>query len=251
MRVIKALALLPAAALPLLAAGPAYAEAGDSHTFTADLGTLNDSGTTGTATVTSSGDQITVQLDVSGAVAGLPHAQHVHIGGAGVCPTMADDQNGDGILSTVEGQPSYGAIQVSLTTEGDTSPSSGLAVERMPTADDSGSYTYSRTIDVSSEVMANIEDGAASIVVHGIDSINPSGKYDGEPKSELDPALPLEATAPAACGELTAAPAGGVDTGAGSTEGPEALGLFALGGVALAGAAGVGIYRRRLVGRDS
>jgi hypothetical protein len=40
-------------------------------------------------------------------------------------------------------------------------------------------------------------------------------------------------------------PAGGVDAGAGGTDGFEAEGLFTLGGVALVGAAGLVVYRRR------
>lgn len=43
-------------------------------------------------------------------------------------------------------------------------------------------------------------------------------------------------------GQVSGVPEGGVDTGAGSTEGPEALGMFAIGGVALLMAAGT--YRR-------
>jgi hypothetical protein len=39
------------------------------------------------------------------------------------------------------------------------------------------------------------------LVVHGVDS-NRSGAYDGSLKSDLDPSLPMEATAPAACGTI-------------------------------------------------
>ncbi|MDR7301891.1 hypothetical protein [Haloactinomyces albus] len=38
------------------------------------------------------------------------------------------------------------------------------------------------------------------VVLHGIDP-NDSSAYDGEAKSSLAPSLPLEATAPAACGD--------------------------------------------------
>ena len=42
------------------------------------------------------------------------------------------------------------------------------------------------------------------------------------------------------------APQGGVETGAGGTAGLESTPLFALGGLALAGAGGIMLYRRRL-----
>ena len=42
------------------------------------------------------------------------------------------------------------------------------------------------------------------------------------------------------------APQGGVSTGAGGTAGLESEALFAYGGLALAGAAGIVIYRRRV-----
>lgn len=75
-------------------------------------------------------------VDASNLVKGMPHAQHSHIGAMGTCPTNADDANGDGFVSTTEGSEEYGAIGTSLTTTGDTSPDSGLTVDRFPTSDD-------------------------------------------------------------------------------------------------------------------
>lgn len=237
-----------ALALPLsiAAAAPAYA-AQDTWTFQGNLTPLNGSGTSGTAWVEVEGSQAHITLNVSGAVAASPHAQHIHIGGEGMCPTMAADSNGDGIVSTVEGQPSYGGIKLSLTTKGDSSPESGLAVERMPVG---AEYTYERTVPVSDSVVQGLSDGHASVVVHGIDA-NGDGKYSGEAKSELNPELPLEATAPAACGELALAPQGGMQTGNGGAadEGVNA-GLVGLGGALVLAAGGGAIATRRLR-RDS
>jgi hypothetical protein len=47
-------------------------------------------------------------------------------------------------------------------------------------------------------------------------------------------------------GVPVSAPQGGVQTGAGGTAGLESKGLFACGGLALAGAAGITLYRRRV-----
>ena len=52
-------------------------------------------------------------------------------------------------------------------------------------------------------------------------------------------------------GLSTSAPQGGVQTGAGGTAGLESETLFACGGVALAGAAGIMIYRRRVAADNS
>ncbi|NEE50180.1 hypothetical protein G3M55_36935, partial [Streptomyces sp. SID8455] len=68
------------------------------------------------------------------------------------CPDKSADKDGDGIVTTAEGLPTYGDINISLTTKGDTSKDSGLAVDRMPVADKNGKLTYSRTITVSQDV---------------------------------------------------------------------------------------------------
>lgn len=154
----------------------------------------------GTVALSQRGNMVTVEVEASGLAPGLPHAQHLHgvLGGMNTCPTLADDTDGDGLISTVEGIPAYGAIQVSLTTEGDTSPASGLAVDRFPVADDEGNLSYVRTIEVSPEVAADLD--SLHVIIHGID-INGDGGYDfGAGPSSLDPSLPLEATVPALCG---------------------------------------------------
>jgi hypothetical protein len=106
------------------------------------------------------------------------------------------DTNSDGYISTAEGVPFYGGIVNSLTTSGDTSPSSALALERYPVANGNGDYTYSRTFTLSDDI-TNLED--VHIVVHGAD-INESGVYDGVKESSIAPGVPFEATVPVACG---------------------------------------------------
>lgn len=251
----KSLALptvaIAAAAFPLLAMSSASAHEGSSS-YQANLGSVNSSGVTGTGMVTLDGNTATVKIEASGLLAGAPHAQHFHIGAMGTCPSngLEDDADKDGFVSVTEAAKYYGAIGTSLTVEGDTSPDSGLAVDRFPTAE-GGTISYDRTFEVSDDVHEAFEAGTAVIVLHGIDK-DGSGAYDGDIKSDLDPSLPMEATAPAACGGLEVAqmgttPSGGAETGAGSTAGIENQGAIGVGALAAVGAAAAGAvaYRRR------
>lgn len=228
-------------------AGIASAQStGSTQMYQANLSSLNGSGSTGTATVSVTGDQLTVKVHSDGASANLAHAQHIHIGGKNICPTAADNTNKDAVLTTAEGQPAYGDIKVSLTTSGDASATSGLAVDRFPKASATGSVDYNRTFTLPSGVTASdVANGV--IVTHGVASLyGDKTKYDGSMKSELDSSLPEEATAPASCGKLTAAPTGGAQTGSGSTAGTEDTALIAAGAASVAAAGALLIYRRRL-----
>ena len=171
--------------------------------FQADLAPLNNSGASGTANLALEGDQLTTDIASEGLAPGLPHAQHIHglEQAMSECPTILNDQNGDNLVNTTEGEPSYGPILTSLTTEGDTSPESGLAVDRFPVANEDGTLTYNRTFGVPANVADRLEDFA--IVQHGVD-LNGNGVYDEEAAgpSDLDPSLPQEATIPANCGVI-------------------------------------------------
>jgi hypothetical protein len=242
---------IAAAAFPLLTMSAAQAADGS---YQADLSALNESGVSGTGMVTLNGTEATVMIEASGLVEGAPHAQHFHIGAQGACPTDADDEDGDGFVSVTEGAPYYGDIGASLTLDGDTSPESGLAVDRFPT---DGDLAYERTFEVSEDVAAAFEAGTAVLVLHGVDK-DGSGTYDGDVMSDLEPSLPMEATAPAACGAFAAAqmgtaPDGGAETGAGGTAGVEEQAAIGIGAVAALGAAAAGAvaYRRRQAGEQA
>ncbi len=170
----------------------------------ARLHALNNSGVTGTGDAVLQGRRLEVDLNARHLLKGVPHAEHIHFGGkaAHECPTVAQDTNGDHRLNTAEGLPKYGPVRVSLTTSGDTSPKSTLAVDRYPTAP-RGKIHYNRSgIKVSKRVARGIRHGNAVLVIHGID-YNGNGRYDfSAGKSELDPTLPAEATDPVTCGVL-------------------------------------------------
>lgn len=233
----------------LLAGAPAMADSHDSGSAQADLQPvpLNDAGGSGEAMVEIDGTTLSFTLAYEGLLAEAPHAAHIHYGedAMNACPTAEADADGSGTLNTSEGAPAYGGIIVSLTTEGDTSPDSGLAVDRFGVGDD---VSYSRAdVEVTAEVAEDILSGESAVVVHGVDH-NDSGAYDGDTPSDLDPSLPTEATDPALCGILQASqmddmPAGGVETGeaAAGTN----VGLVAAGGLAVAGGALL-VARRRL-----
>ncbi len=240
--------LLPlAAAAVAVAMTPAGAFADHANgTYQTTLNPLNGSGGSGMATISISGDQATVDMSWSGLAqtfdgAPYPHVQHIHIGNKGTCPTPAADMNGDGVVNTAEGQPSYGPIGTTLSLEGDTSPAAGTDLKVAPGG---STLDYSRTITLSEDTLDALADGTGVIVVHGLDPATLS-KEAAEAKSELVPSLPLAATSPALCGALSSMPAGGVATGGGDTSGIENAGLLGAGGGLLAAAAVGGVFLRR------
>jgi hypothetical protein len=105
---------------------------------------------------------------------------------------------------------------VSLTTTGDTTPASGLALDRFPVSM-GGKLSYNRSniefTDVAGtgyegtgtakQIADSIREGEGVLVVHGVD-YNKNGMYDFDSagKSELDPSLPAEGTDPTLCGVL-------------------------------------------------
>lgn len=151
--------------------------------------------------------RIEVTIEATGLAPNLPHAQHLHVPVdeetgdfvRGQCPGEDADTDGDGLVDTLEGAPAYGGVVQSLTTTGDTSGASALAVERFPVADEDGTLSYQRTF-TPTDARVHDQLGEVEVVVHGVD-INGDGAYDfGAGESSLDPNLPLEATIPAVCG---------------------------------------------------
>ena len=198
------LVLLLAVAASLSLASVAFAQGSTAQRhFKADLNPLNRSGASGNVTLTLEGARLTTKLESDDMAPKLPHAQHIHGFKQAVseCPTLAADDNGDRLVNTVEGLPSYGPIRVSLTTRGDTSPDSALAVDRFPVGEHDGDIHYKRTFSVPLGVAQGL--GRMAIVQHGVD-LNHNGRYDfrSAGRSELDPSLPQEATIPANCGVI-------------------------------------------------
>jgi hypothetical protein len=208
----RALAMVtPLVGLTLMAS-PASADEGHSHEHgdgevVAHLSPIEGSGVHGSGHAevefNHEGQIDEFELRANGLLAGAPHAAHIHFGEQArhECPTLADDTNGDGHLTTTEGLPGYGPIVLSLTTMGDTSPASALAVDRFSAG---GSFDYERNglFPTDDGVAEAIAAGKGVVVIHGVD-YNDNGMYDFDAGvSELDASLPTEATDPAMCGVL-------------------------------------------------
>lgn len=245
---------VPALSLGALALVSAPAAAAEG-THSATLNELNGSGGTGSVSVHvhEDGNHAAVDLQVSGLAETFndgpyPHVQHIHSAedAAGECPAPAADANGDGVINTSEGAPSYGGIVTSLTTDGPTGPEEGLNLEK---AGMGGSYQIQRDIELNAETKTALETGKAVVVVHGLDPATLSAEAAAAP-SDLDPSLPLAATSPALCGvlvaqQMEAMPEGGADTGVVQDGGFTTAGSVALGGGALLAAAGGAYLLRR------
>ena len=166
------------------------------------------SNVTGRTSLRLQGRRLTINLTATGVTPNEPHAMHIHgeTTRNNECPPASADVNTgdpimpstfkagtpDGLISLQEGDPFYGPIAVSFTTTGDTSPSSGLTLERMPVADAAGNINYQRTVRVSARIARNLS--RLHIVVHGADL----------PKDANSSSLSnlFEATLPVSCGTI-------------------------------------------------
>lgn len=150
----------------------------ETMSYTAQLGSINDSGASGTATVSVQGDMLTVNVQAQGMVPNQAHPQHIHgltSGEEGTCPPASADTDEDGIITIPEGAPFYGEVLLPLAD--------------FPMADENGNISYEKTFMLGeNENPTMVELGDLDnrvIVLHGL---NNNDEY--------------VATIPVACGEL-------------------------------------------------
>jgi hypothetical protein len=203
---VPAAVLLSAGAAAAVSAGTFGASlAPVPHDHAADGG----SNVTGNAVLRLTGRTLDINLTASGLTPNEPHAMHIHglTQARNECPGIEADTNTgdpidpstfvagqpDGLISLGEGAPDYGPIDVSMTVTGDTSPSSGLSLERFLAADANGNLSYHRSVVVPKEVAKNLAN--LHIVIHGTD-------LPDDPDHTSLSSL-FEATLPVACGEIT------------------------------------------------
>lgn len=207
--VLAGAALLPAIATPALGSDRHYDDPQDAATYHASLDPVPhhpraDSGSdvTGSAKVVEVNGELRVEVTAYGLSPLLPHLMHIHgeLEAQNECPGPRFRAGGvsDRLIETADGLPAYGPIQVTFSTEGDTSPAAALDLDTAPVAGRDGTLAYQRVIlDVPDDVLDELDD--LHIVIHGED-LDDDGTYDPEPITALG--APLEAELPVACGEL-------------------------------------------------
>lgn len=224
-RIGVAAAILPLgiAAVPF-ASGTALAR---SETFRATIHQLNRSGVSGTLTIRldTRTNRASIHLLERGVLANMPHAQHLHFGASARhrCPKPSAAgrpykyQKQADIIASVQAMPDYGPVNISLTTRGDTSKKSGLALDRFPTPL-GATIRYQRTIKLSASQVRHLERSQYVIATHGLDYTG-DGIYSPQTAPSalaikmFGPVIggitPLEATAPNACARVKATAANG------------------------------------------
>ncbi|CCG02917.1 hypothetical protein [Blastococcus saxobsidens] len=207
--VLAGAALLPALAIPALATDAPTDDRRDATTYQARLDPVphhpqadGGSDVSGHATLVEVDGELKVEVRAYGLSPLLPHLMHIHgeLEAQNECPGPQFRKGGvsDRLIETVDGLPSYGPIQVTFSTEGDTSPAAALSLGTAPVADADGKLAYQRVLlDVPNDVLDELGD--LHIVIHGSD-LDGDGMYDATPLTALG--APLEAELPVACGQL-------------------------------------------------
>jgi hypothetical protein len=91
-----------------------------TSTYSANLNELNSTGVTGAVVMTVNGNDVTVAMTVSDSAPNLPHAQHIHVGGQGVCPPnttgAATDETGENNETEVDVEVSIENVRDQINT---------------------------------------------------------------------------------------------------------------------------------------
>ncbi|MFP7673671.1 hypothetical protein ACG74X_09990 [Marivita sp. S0852] len=179
-------------------------------TWRADLTALNPDATqmaaSGTATLTVSGDTLTITVDATGTAPGIMHLQHFHGFAEGdatsACPGADADANGDGIVDLIETEPVAGVTMVPFH---DDPANLEIVTETYPTADEDGRYSYEQTVSLS-DLEARFADAFPGqqldfdrrvVFLHGV-----SEDMDLPETAQSLGDIPAHVTLPIACGTL-------------------------------------------------
>lgn len=186
--------------------------ADDAASYVAELQPMNaataGSETTGEARFNIDGDDLVIEIDVTGAPAGITHWQHFHgftTDDAAACAGPDADANGDGIVDLIETEPASGTTMVPFITD---PASMDVPGGEYPVADDDGNYQYRATVSVAalSEAFAEAFDGqdldldSRVVLIHGV----PEDTDLPDSVQSLGP-IPASTTLPIACGKIVSA----------------------------------------------
>ncbi len=178
--------------------------------YNATLAPLNSSVTgsdaEGSAVLTVSGDELTIQITVEGVPQDIEHWQHFHGfvdgGQTSVCPTLSDDANGDAIIDLIETEPLAGTTMVPFN---DDPVSLNIPTDTYPVADADGAYTYEQTVSLEALETAfeaqfpgqHLDLDQRVIFIHGV----PESTTLPDTVASLGD-IPAQVTIPIACGEI-------------------------------------------------
>ncbi|MEQ9399685.1 MAG: hypothetical protein RJQ04_11035 [Longimicrobiales bacterium] len=141
----------------------------DTESYAAVLAPMNESGVTGTVSLTIEDDAtFRAEVDAVGLAPEMLHPQHIHF--AESCPTVAADANNDGFVDVVEGVPTYGGILVPL--DGDLTDQSAGQPDGFPTATAAGTISFDRT--------ANLDAMLADLTASDPNPDDPVVKLEGD-----------------------------------------------------------------------
>lgn len=128
-----------------------------SDVYRVTLEELNGSGVHATATLRVTSEELIVNLNAVGFASGQVHPQHIHgfAAAESVCPTAAQDTDGDGIITIGEGAAAFGPVQVDLRP--------------YPTPDNpAGANHYTRAFDLADVPFAPSDLPQKTMVLHGL-----------------------------------------------------------------------------------
>jgi hypothetical protein len=168
---------------------------------------------------------LTVHIRAEGLEPGQVHAQHIH-GFANdmdaKTPTIAQDDDLDGLVELLEGLQTYGPVQLNLTTEpGDPGQFTGMMGIAFPTADADGKIRYTETFrfDLSDPGQKMVFDNITplenkELVLHGLTLREGQGRDAPGVMDEADGTAGYKGVLPVASGELHEVDVGALLSGA-------------------------------------
>lgn len=170
--------------------------------------------TSGTGNITIMGDEVKMDMAVSGSPAFTKHMQYIYTGTS--CPTAASDTNADGYVDAIEASAQVGSMLIPLDGSIETQTS---GMNSFPIASASGDYSWSESASLTlmmadlmapdldtADMLAKLNGGALNltgrvVVIHGVTantSIPATVQTAGT--------MPANSTLPIACGVITRTP---------------------------------------------